>query len=262
MKGEAMKDAFASMRETPFNSCYQILKGAGVEPLEELGGECLFLGRELGKRLVEAGSDPGQVSFVKSVNNRMHYGVVCEDDSGEEFLMDPYLLHWDPIPLCGVLEKGGLRGYNANPVVQDRPTKVLVASVGGGCVSVSADIYGRDGHREIWEAVFNISAQARLASLPEDGEDGAVDIHREKLLLRLLLDDGTIARLSYDLRGQCMDIRNIGHGRVFREGEEGFDRQIELIAERLRVDVDAIVRNFKVTEEAYHARRQELGRRG
>ena len=78
----------------PYNSISQFYTYFGGTPADaRFGLSCVWQSFELGRRLVQAGFEK-----VRYFVSGRHIALICETDEGE-FLLDPYLLHTEPVQL-------------------------------------------------------------------------------------------------------------------------------------------------------------------
>jgi len=136
MKGLAnMKEALDEAGKLPFNNCYQqflYLRGmdGGDEVWnEKLGGDCIYSARVL-KGMLE--TIPGcradllcSRTEVFSGKPAAHIVVVAEFD-GKQYLMDPFMMHEEPLCLTDVLECGHNAGSRAQPSFNGQKTEIAL----------------------------------------------------------------------------------------------------------------------------------------
>jgi len=131
MEGFAdMKEALSVASETPLNSSYQVFKylmkrGVGLSWDEKLGGDCVYSANIL-KSMLE---DQGYEVRLLQARNSTHAVVLAKSD-GKLWLMDPFLMHEQPICLDHVRRVPEGIASPAHPHNKGEKSEIVVIQAG------------------------------------------------------------------------------------------------------------------------------------
>lgn len=172
----------------PYNSCSQLYEYfGGIEPDPRFGATCAFQALHLADRLEGAGA-----SDVALHRDNRHVAVTCVAE-GRRYLLDPYLLHRDPLDM----EAATLKGSTSSPAYpvrlddrhQERASRLeLQSHRSGEAITLKYSRYSPSTGRYALARYFQLRPAIRETTLPPVDTIKALLFHPEQnnLSIRVL----------------------------------------------------------------------------
>lgn len=235
MLAELKQELANIQRELPYNELPRYLVRAGVETPRAFGGDCTKQTEELVENLRRKTS--GRIAYLPVINGP-HQAAVAED-SGETYLLDPYLLHHEPIHVSEILkEKSTVQFaiYPKHPSVAQ--PKLLVRSSGESRITI--ETYGDPFSPENPTEYYSFD----LKKVNEESTPVAVKYLKSKksraeLAIRTLNQDNGVSNLFFDIGKRAFGLRKTGGAkpRTYSEAyqQDLFLGELEKMADQLQV---------------------------
>jgi len=90
----------------------------GESVSENLGGDCLYVADILVQELREKGYEP---YYIEATDSR-HVGVICKNEQGQEFILEPTMPGLPPIAVKDLYPEGSNKIFPRFPVVNGHPS--------------------------------------------------------------------------------------------------------------------------------------------
>ncbi len=239
-----MKEALSQIVETtPYNSFGKILVNSGMIYPENFGGNCVQQCKQLSELLKTEGY---KVKFLRSVTEGgiLHYAIVCSDRKNN-FYIDPFLMHIEPINIDKALEKRESVSVPAHPFQDEQSSKILLKPT--GVTSFEVTLLGltpEGGYKEIHTYPYDLSeALTELPSL----DDQELHHRQKRLVMRVLEPSGAVTNLSLYHQTGWMDISSVNGASTrtrMRYETDEFLRECEKLSRHLRARLDQVLRFF------------------
>lgn len=237
----------------PFNNVRRLIKH--VDPSRRMpqafGGACVFHLKKLKERL--EGNERYDLSFIEETG-AYHTAALVEDrELKADFLLDPYLLHKEPINLTELFKTRGKRSFPVHPKFRSQAQARLEVMPMFPSVMITA-YYNPFDERDYTAHVFNTGS--RLAKHPPIIEK-RLKSEVPELALRILdLEEG-VTTLAADIHTGTLQIRKKG-SRTARlsEHSENFATELAQVSARVHIEVAELLKLFTDARRIYHELRR------
>lgn len=238
---ELKKELTDTERELPYNELTRYLVHAGeAEGIPRaFGFDCIEQTRDLVERLREKTS--ASVNFLPVVRGP-HQAVTVEEE-GKIYLLDPYVLHREVIPLSKILEERRATAFPIFPIhpTVAQPTLVVhPTSRTEFRLELNDDPFAPNQPSEFYG--FDLR-RTKGSSTPMELRH----LRRGKRLditLRTLNPDDGVSSLFFDFEARCFTVKRIGgrRPRKYVENQYGdlFQAEFERIAAQLQVSPEQL----------------------
>lgn len=234
----------------PFNSFGKIFLAEGKEYPEQFGGNCVFLTRQLTRRLIQSGLSPHCIEAT----NRVHWAVLCREGK-EIYHLDPFLMHQEPIPVSSVLRSEKTATYDALPIVSDHPTKLQITPRGKHTFSIATFGFRAGTYRPI--RAYDYDLRQTLSEAPSDWERARDNNESTYLTLRTVDQSGIATKICLHGEG-FMSAHVLGKEKYRQASDARFHETFERVAQQLRTDIGRLMSFFYDGQKLYQERDRRM----
>ncbi len=218
----------------------------GREYPEQFGGNCVFMTRQLTRKLLESGLAP-QYIFA---SNRTHWSAVCREGK-HTYQLDPFLLHEEPIPISKIIQNGKQAVFDAHPIVNGHPSKIAVQPKSAHEFSVSVSGFRGETYQTFRRYEYDL--RQTLTDIPRDWRQPRDTKESTYLNMRTLDPDGQVTSMYLYEEG-FMTAKTLGGRKLKQRSDPEFHDLMSRIAGQLRTDVDRLMRFFYDAQGIYRER--------
>lgn len=250
----ALQEALTEVQtKYPFNNVRRLIKHADPSRRmpQAFGGACVFHLKKLKERL--EGNERYDLSFIEETG-AYHTAAVVEDrELSADFLLDPYLLHREPINLTELFRTRAKRPFPVHPKFRSQSQARLEVMPMFPSVMVTA-YYNPFDERDYTAHIFN--TENRLAKHPPIIEKRLKSEVPELALRMLDLQEG-VTTLAADIHTGALQIRKKGN-RTARipEFSPNFHSEVAQVSERVHIEVTELLKLFADARRIYHELRR------
>jgi hypothetical protein len=223
---------------TPYFSAGKLLMAEGVRYNHNLGGNCVFQNTALAGRLRDQGGAP---SFISSLSDRLHFATLCREGS-QQYLLDPFLLHREPINLTKILKQKTEKHYDAYPYTGGMPSRLVVRPTSKSTFTIGLYVFKDGSYALSREYSYDLSSE--FPRLPELDDPEIARTIQRSLALRVIELSGKLHKLNLCPRTGHMGIKSInGSQELFsqKKDPEGFMDRLEQICRIIRVEAHEVL---------------------
>lgn len=230
-----MKDRLQQTQiEVPYFSGAKLILNAGKNCPPQLGGNCIFENNHLAGLLRKDGYSP---SFISVSNERVHYATLCREN-GELYYLDPFLLSEEPINLSEIFQSQESKIYDALPVVDGCPSKVVVKATGTKTFTVS--LFGHRNGKQIHIRNHHYDLLDQVDQLPAQDDPNLISIKQKAITLRVVGQDGVVSKSSLLTESGTINFLRFNGRAVFLKEKEhpgAVMKELEVVAKSINISV-------------------------
>ncbi len=255
METENLQAALSEVQtDFPFNNIRRILKWEdhSLRLPKAFGGACVFQLKQLRERVKSL--EEHEIHFLEELGGT-HSVMICKHkETGELILMDPFLLHKEPINLSKVLSK---RKPESFPI---HPTLAGIAQMRLEIRPSSRSTFQITLYYNPWNesdyTVYTFDASKLLPRHPSITE-ARIKSEVPEFVLRLFRPEEGTTTLAANRDTGSIVIRKKGlHNRRFYEVTTGFREELGRISERVHLDISELLGLFAQSRKIYNGFRE------
>lgn len=224
------------LRETPLTNMPRLLRHAGVEIPDEVGGNCIFVCQRVAKLLEPFGEvkflNPEIKSDSGALQPSKHWAILLDTGDDELIICPSTGLTGQPISVKAMRDGGwDPRVFEAFPIVGGVPSH-NVATTHGSYIAVTTRVRRLQSHQDLNTYFYNLDEAVEASAMPDPNsmEQGLGSV--EKIYWQVLMDSGIV---HVDVRkNRPLQLMRVGDGFgwkrwIYKRDKIGFRKRLQAI---------------------------------
>ena len=244
-----------TVREVPFNSFGKILLADGQEYPRQLGGNCVLQNRALTDKL--AAANITELQYI-TAQEKPHWVSLARDDGfsqGDTFMMDPFILHDEPLNISKAMRDGELiQDVHPLHVPNGVPSKVRAVKTADQVMEVQLHAprpNNPSSTKHVMTYTYHLDGEHH-AELPPVNYQVLAGLRQKMIELGVLRPSGRVSRVYLNPENGDMNMLHVGEKKIARhKSKADFDRDLAEIAGEFRLSLEELLGILDRGKEAY-----------